>query len=123
MDYPRNRGREPPVWNGNGDYEDWNIKLIAYVCMENTTFKRILESYDNYVSQNNDMDLTDHQLTIVYDNDTTLESGSRTACAPVLYTPVVHRRTSPVERQGDLELSRLCSLSKVEEGVQAYHRA
>ena len=39
------RGREPPIFSGAEDYEDWELTVLSYLAMENARYIYLLDNY------------------------------------------------------------------------------
>ena len=39
------RGREPPIYTGAEDYEDWKLTVLSYLAMENVRYIYLLDNY------------------------------------------------------------------------------
>ena len=72
------RGREPPVFNGTQDFENWNISFLSWLALENVKYVSMCRDYLGLYSVDPDLpDSDETDITAMYDDPsiTTPERG------------------------------------------------
>ena len=63
------RGREPPVFNGTQDFENWNISFLSWLALENVKYVTMCTNYLGLFTVDPELsDFDEGEITVAYDD-------------------------------------------------------